>query len=233
LSAPLTVLIPTLNAATALPGCAAALMEGLEAGLIRELIVSDGGSEDATRAIAEEIGAVIVTGPPGSEPSRGGQLRRGAEAARGAWLLVVHADTQLPRGWAQAVRDHLATGRPAAFRLGFDRGGIGAAWVAGWANLRSRVFGLPYGDQALLVSMEAYRRAGGYPDIPLMEDVALVRALPRVAILPLTSRTSAGRYAREGWVRRGARNLWTYARYRAGADPHVLSRSYRRTGRSS
>ena len=97
--AKLSVVIPTLNAAEALPACLAALMEGVEAGLIRELVISDGGSQDATLAIAEEAGAVQVSGPP----SRGGQLRRGAGAAAGDWLLFLHADSRLPGGWAEIV----------------------------------------------------------------------------------------------------------------------------------
>ena len=83
------------------------------------------------------------------------------------------------------------------------------------------------------VRASAYDAAGGYPDIPLMEDVALVRALPRVTVLPVTARTSARRYVADGWLRRGSRNLLTLARYACGTDPHALSRSYRRRDRSS
>ena len=105
-------------------------------------------------------GAVIVTGPA----SRGGQLRRGAEAAQGAWLLVLHADTVLPEGWtcARAHPDE-RDGGPAAFRLSFDAAGVMPALVAGWANLRSRVFGLPYGDQGLLIARDAYEAAAAIP----------------------------------------------------------------------
>jgi len=103
------------------------------------------------------------------------------------------------------------------------------AWFAGWANLRSSLFGLPYGDQGLLMRRVAYDRAGGYPDQPLMEDVALVRTLHRpLAGLPVRALTSAERYRRAGWIRRGARNLWTLARYFSGADPAVLAAAYRR-----
>lgn len=200
-------------------------MEGLPAGLIRELIISDGGSEDTTTRIAEDAGAVIVTGPA----SRGGQLRRAAAVARGPWLLVLHADTVLEAGWSQPVAAHLAGGSgPAHFRLAFRARGPMPAWVAGWANLRSWLFGLPYGDQALLVSRIDYDAAGGYPDQPLMEDVALVRRLPAMTALPVLAITDAERYARAGWLRRGARNLWTFARYAAGTDPEVLAESYRR-----
>ena len=223
--AKLSVVIPTLDAGDALPACLGALFEGLRAGLIREVIVSDGGSGDGTCAIAEEAGAVLVTGPP----SRGGQVRRGAEAAQGAWLLFLHADTVLPEGWAGAVRARMDEGGAAAFRLRFDAGGVAARLVAGWANLRSAVFGLPYGDQALLVSRRDYAAVGGYPDIPLMEDVALDRALKgRIALMPLRVTTSAARYRRDGWLRRGARNLWILARYLGGADPSRLAAQYRR-----
>jgi rSAM/selenodomain-associated transferase 2 len=221
----ISVIIPTLEAEPGLPACMAALFEGLHAGIIREVIVSDGGSRDATLAIAEEAGAVVVTGPA----SRGGQLRRGAAAAGGAWLLFLHADTVLPEGWAGAVAARMETGGAAAFRLRFDTGGMAARLVAGWANLRTLAFGLPYGDQALLVSRRDYEAAGGYRDIPLMEDVALARALGgRIALLPLAVTTSAARYRRDGWLRRGGRNLWLLARYLAGADPERLAARYRR-----
>ncbi|MFB9149583.1 TIGR04283 family arsenosugar biosynthesis glycosyltransferase [Roseovarius ramblicola] len=223
----LSVIIPTLDAGHELPACFAALFEGVQAGLIREVIVSDGGSRDATREIAEETGAVIVTGPP----SRGAQLRRGVVVAGGAWLLVLHADTQLPEGWAEVVRARMETGGAAAFRLRFDADGAVPRFVAGWANLRTAVFGLPYGDQALLVSRRDYDAAGGYPDIPLMEDVALARALGgRIALLPLAVTTSAARYRGEGWLWRGARNLWLLVRYLCGADPARLAARYRRHG---
>jgi len=225
--APISVIIPTLDAEGELPGCLATLGEGLVAGLIRELVVSDGGSSDATRDIAEAAGAVVVTGPP----SRGGQLRRGVAAARGGWLLVLHADTQLAPGWTRAVADHLERpgARPAYFRLTFRARGAMPALVAGWANLRARLFALPYGDQGLLLRRTAYDRAGGYPDQKLMEDVALVRALGRPLVaLPAEARTSAARYQRTGWLRRGARNLWTLLRYVMGADPADLAARYRR-----
>ncbi|MFW8594604.1 TIGR04283 family arsenosugar biosynthesis glycosyltransferase [Cribrihabitans neustonicus] len=224
--APLSIVIPTLNAEEELPACLTALMEGLSAGLIRELILSDGGSGDATRQIAAEAGAQWLKGAP----SRGGQLRRGCAAAQGEWLLILHADTQLEAGWAAAVTKHLqdGQGRPAYFRLRFRARGAGAAWIAGWANLRARLFGLPYGDQGLLVRRQDYDAAGGFPDQPLMEDVALVRRLPRLTCLPAAALTSAARYEQQGWLRRGGRNLLTLVRYILGADPETLARAYRK-----
>lgn len=223
--APLSVIIPTLDAAEALPGCAAALFEGLEAGLLREVVVSDGGSTDRTRAVAGELGAVWVEGPA----SRGGQLRRGVDASDGDWLLILHADTQLAPGWAEVALQHLATGEAGYFRLSFARGGWRARAVAGWANARSRYAGLPYGDQGLILPRRLYDEVGGFPDQPLMEDVALARALRgRLRALDAEAVTSPERYEQGGWVRRGARNLTTLTRYLLGADPETLARSYRR-----
>lgn len=225
--AQISIIVPTLNAEQHLPRCLGALMEGLSAGLVRELIVTDGGSDDATLAIADEAGAVLVSGPA----SRGGQLRRGCDVAQGQWLLVLHADTVLAAGWAQIVAAHIsgAGAGSAHFRLAFDVAGLWPRWVAGWANLRASLFGLPYGDQGLLVRRSDYARAGGYPDQPLMEDVALVRALPgKLTGLAATAQTSADKYVRDGWLRRGLRNQWTLARYFAGTDPDVLAAGYQR-----
>ncbi|MEM9903205.1 MAG: TIGR04283 family arsenosugar biosynthesis glycosyltransferase [Pseudomonadota bacterium] len=222
--APISLVIPTLNAANALPAMLASTMEGLSQGLLRELVVTDGGSTDNTRAIADGAGARWIAGSAG----RGGQLARGCAAARGDWLLILHADTVLMPGWSSAVADALSTpSRAHVFRLAFRTTGLGALWTSGWANLRTRAFGLPYGDQGLLLHRALYETAGGYPDIPLMEDVALIGALtsaPR--LMRATAETSAARYLAEGWLRRGARNLWTLARYRAGVSPERLARQY-------
>ncbi|WP_122073967.1 TIGR04283 family arsenosugar biosynthesis glycosyltransferase [Pseudophaeobacter sp. EL27] len=229
MAAPITVVIPTLNAAAELPGSLGALMEGLSEGLIREVVISDGGSTDTTPDLAEEAGAELVTGAA----SRGGQLRRGCAAARGEWILVLHADTQLAPGWASVVAAHIQEGQgttgqgsPAYFQLKFRAKGVAATLVAGWANLRARVFGLPYGDQGLLMPRATYLAAGEYPDQPLMEDVALVRRLKTLTPLPVTALTSAARYQRDGWLRRGAGNLWTLLRYFLGAEPQELAREY-------
>lgn len=222
MAAPISVIIPTLNAQAHISACLAALMEGLDSGLIAELVISDGGSTDHTTVLGEAWGGEIITGPP----SRGGQLSRGCAAARGMWYLVLHADTVLEPGWSGAVAAHLAQNNAGYFRLRFDRGG---RFVAGWANLRARLFGLPYGDQGLLIRRDLYDKAGGYLDQPLMEDVAIARALRgQLVRLDAVAVTSAAKYREQGWVRRGARNLWTLLRYFAGTSPAVLAKSYQR-----
>lgn len=225
--APVSVVIPTLNAEAALMGCAASLMEGLEAGLIRELVVSDGGSTDKTTDIARDIGAEVVTGPAG----RGGQIARGVSASQGDWVMILHADSHLDPGWSSEVREFITAhpGDAGYFRLRFAAQGMAPALVAGWARLRAQVFSLPYGDQGLVLARATLNEVGGVPELPLMEDVALSRALKgRLVALPNRLVTSAERYERDGWLRRGARNLGTLARYFAGVDPAVLAKRYGR-----
>ncbi len=224
--APLSIVIPTLNAGPALPGLFAALVEGLEAGLIREVVICDGGSGDETCALAEAAGARLLHAPPG----RGGQIRRAVAAAGGDWLMVLHADSWPEPGWAEAVaRAMQDPARAHVFRLRFRARGPAARLTVGWANLRTRAFGLPYGDQGLVIARGLLREVGGYPDLPLMEDVALARALAgRVALMEHMISTDAGRFVARGWLRAGAGNLWRLARFMAGADPARLARGYRR-----
>ncbi len=221
----ISIIIPTLNAAGSLPGCLDSLLPGLSAGVIRDLVISDGGSTDGTPALADDVGAQLVTGAKG----RGGQLQRGAEVAKADWLLFLHADTQLPDDWVGAVSVHIAKQphKAAVFRLRFQADGLLPRLVGSWANFRSRVFDLPYGDQGLLISRTLYDQINGYPDLPLMEDVAIARALKgRVLLLPTYVTTGAQRYIESGWINRGARNLWTLVRYLLGADPQKLARAY-------
>lgn len=228
--APVSVVIPTLNAAPTIGPLLASLAEGAVLGLVREVIIADGGSTDDIGVLAEGVGANLLSAPPG----RGQQLSVGCRAAGGPWLLILHADSRLPADWVGAVAAHLERAPDAAgwFALRFDDGGVAARFVAGWANLRSRLMALPYGDQGLLIPRPLYDLVGGYPAIPLMEDVALVDAVRRCAgrsaLRPLGSpiTTSADRFRREGWLRRGARNLLTLLRWKLGADPAALAQRY-------
>lgn len=231
MSAPISVVIPTRDDAERIAPCLSALTEGLAEGLIRDLVITDGGSTDDIAEVADAVGAGFVTGAPG----RGGQLRRGAEATQGDWLLFLHADTVLAPGWSAVVRRHLehcALGRDraAVFRLAFDDDSLAADLVAGWANVRTRALALPYGDQGLLISRALYRAVGGFPDLPIMEDVAIVRKLGRrrIARLPAIATTSAERYRRVGWLRQGLRNWRCLAAYLLGGDPKAIARRYDR-----
>lgn len=227
MSAPVSVVIPVLNTADRIGPCLGALGEALLDGVIREVILADGGSTDAIADVADALGARLISAPKG----RGKQLAAGARAAQGPWLLVLHADSVLDPGWADVVRAHIAqhSDKAGYFRLRFNSDHAMARFTAGWANIRARLFSLPYGDQGLLIPRKLYDDTGGYPEIPLMEDVALARRIGRrMRALPIGIVTAADRYVREGWLRRGSRNLWTLARYFLGVSPEQLSERYRR-----
>lgn len=225
--APLSIIVPALNAQQVLPLCLASLMPGLETGLIREVIVVDGGSDDQTRRVAEGSGATVVSA---DETGRAAQLIEGAAQARGDWLLFLHADTALSRDWAERAKAHLNEHRDkaATFTLAFRSDHPMARTVARRANWRARTFGLPYGDQGLLISRKHYQAIGGYPQTPFMEDVQMVRAIGknRLNLLSAEARTDASKYDRDGWRRRSWRNTYLITRFLLGAKPENLAKSY-------
>jgi len=226
--APLSVIVPTLNSGADLQLCLNSLMPGLETGLIREVLVVDGGSEDATLAIAERTGATIVRT---ETAGRSVQLRAGADRARGQWLLFLHSDTALSRDWADRVLAHIQAGidQAAVFKLVFRSDAQMARTVANRANRRARTLGLPYGDQGLLISRPLYNEIGGYADTSFLEDVLIVRAIgkSRLTILRAEAHTSAAKYERDGWRKRSWRNAWIITRFLLGAAPDKLAKAYR------
>jgi rSAM/selenodomain-associated transferase 2 len=224
----ISVIIPTLNAAAHLPRTLAPLVAGVAQGLVKQVIVADGGSTDATLEIADAAGCDSVASPPG----RAKQMRAGVAGAKGNWLLFLHADTALAQGWVEeaarfidAPRGRL---RAAAFRLAFDDDAPEARRVVAWARLRARLLSLPYGDQGLLLSRFFYDALGGFSDIPLMEDVEIVRRIGarRLTLLETEAVTSAEKFRRDGYSKRAWRNLVLTARYLMGADPADLANAY-------
>jgi rSAM/selenodomain-associated transferase 2 len=225
----LSIIIPTYHAMPELADCLAALVEGLGTGLVREAIVVDGGSSDASVALATDMGCrVIVSEVRG----RGHQLHVGAQAATGEWLLFLHADTVLSAGWSAAVLAHVAQSQPHSvgyFKLAFSRGGGSAQRVAALANWRAAAFGLPYGDAGLLIRAAHYHRLGGYRPLALMEDVDLVRRIGKAHLRRLESvaATSPVKFERGGWWRMPLRNLTLLAGFLLGIHPTRLARWYK------
>lgn len=225
----LSIVIPTLNAASTLPATLASLTEAAWSGLDPEIVVADGGSSDATKSVARGWGARVIRSAPG----RGQQLSAGTAAAGGDWLLCLHADTRLAPGWAMLVRQFCAhsdnKSRAAWFRLVLDDPSPAARRVERLAAWRAHKFALPYGDQGLLMSRTIYDSVGGFRGLPLMEDVDLVRRLGRARLvgLPHDAVTSAARYRRDGWWLRPARNLLCLSLYFAGASPTFIAKLYR------
>lgn len=223
------VVIPTLEAAPYLARALAAVSAEATGGWTATT-VCDGGSRDDSVTIARHCGALVVQVAAG----RGGQLAAGAAAGSAPWLLFLHADTTLGAGWMEAVRDFMAAPsnarRAGYFRLRFDTPDPRARRVERLAAWRSRAWGLPYGDQGLLISRGFYESLGGYGPLPLMEDVDLARRIRRRNPVPLAADaiTSARRYERDGWLRRPLRNLTCLALFFLGASPHFVARLYGR-----
>lgn len=227
----ISVIIPTLNAADSLPRTLVSLLVANQAGVIREVIVSDGGSADSTCVIAEEAGARVIRGQKG----RGLQLQRGAAAARGEWLLFLHADTALSMDWhkeAERFIERAYDRRAAVFSLRFNAKGIRPWLVALGANLRAHILRLPYGDQGLLISRRHYDRLRGYKNYPLFEDVDLVRRIVQLggrgalAVLPALAVTSAARYQSDGYFDRVWRNARCLRLYFSGVRPEEILEIY-------
>ena len=224
----LSVVIPCLNMAQSLPATIKSLAEG--ASVFRlEILVVDGGSTDESVQTAEELGAGVMNAPRG----RGNQMAAGAEAASGDWIIFLHADTTLEPGWAREVADYIALPEHSETAGYFqysldDPNHPQAARLKRIVAWRARVFGLPYGDQGLLVPSGFLKRLGGVSRIPLMEDVDLVRRVGRKRLRPLHTHayTSAVRYHDIGYYHRSTRNLLCLLLYYLGVSPHVIKRIY-------
>jgi rSAM/selenodomain-associated transferase 2 len=222
----ISVIIPTLNAARRLPPTFLSIFDAAMDGFVSEVIVSDGGSEDTTLKIAGDAGASVIVG----ERGRGQQLRAGAGAARKPWLLFLHADTALERGWAEEAETFMKEGGDSAavFRFRLADSGFRPRLLESAVALRCKFFALPYGDQGLLISRKLYDAVGGFAPIPLMEDVDFVRRLGRrrIAMLKTAAVTSAERFRRDGYVRRSLSNLSCLVSYYRGVPPERLAERY-------
>lgn len=222
----ISIIIPALNEAAGIADTLRALQPLRARG--HQVVVVDGGSADATMEIARPLADAVIA----SEPGRAGQQNAGAAAAAGDVLLFLHADTRLPpeadrlvvdgltasgRGWGRF--DVRLSGRHPALRM-----------VERMMSLRSRATGIATGDQAIFVRRDWFRRAGGFPRIPLMEDVALSKSLRGMGP-PLCLRqrvvTSSRRWEERGVLRTIVLMWRLRAAYALGADPARLAEHYR------
>ena len=218
----LAIVVPTLDEASAVERNLPLALAAAD-----EVVVSDGGSRDATVEIARRLGARVVTGPPG----RGGQLNRGARAARADVLLFLHADTTLPDGAAAAVRRAVAGGAVGGgFQVRFPERRAALRLGERLINLRTRLFEVPLGDQAQFVTRETFEAMGGFADWPILEDLDFIRRLARrgrLAIMREPVTTSGRRFLARGPVRTVATNWLIFALYFLGVPPVRLGRLYR------
>lgn len=226
--ADLSIIIPTLNASEGLRRSLPPLAEFDALNLVHEVIFADGGSTDDTHEIAKAVGAELVETARG----RGQQLAAAAETANGSWLLFLHADTSLDPRWHEPVWSFMHEPknlrRAGYFRFKLDDRCKRAKLLERLVSVRIWTFGLPYGDQALLISRDFYLELGGFRPLPMMEDVDIVRRIGRrrLVSLPRNAVTSAERYHRDGYVWRAVRNFFCLSLYFLGVPPRVIVKLY-------
>ena len=224
--APISIVIPTFNSQNTVRKTLASLFEGIEAGIVRELIVVDGGSTDQTREIVEECGGIFIS----SEASRGYQLKKGVNLAKGDFIFVLHSDSVLETGWSEIVKKYFNKDAGYYCKLSFDIIHPLASMTSTWANARSLIFNLPYGDQGLLIPRKLLMENGSYSPIPIMEDVELaLRFQGKLFRMPIVITTSSRKYRKNGWLRQGTKNIVRLLRFLLGADPNNLSDDYNRS----
>lgn len=220
----LSIVLPVLNEATGIVAALEALAPLRTAGA--EVIVVDGGSVDASADLARPGADQVLHGPRG----RASQMNVGAAAARGGVLLFLHADTGLPEGAERSIANAIDAGRHwGRFDVHIEGKSAWLPLVAALMNWRSRLTGIVTGDQAIFVSRAVFDTVGGFPDIPLMEDIVLSRRLLRTgrpACLAARVSTSGRRWERHGVWRTILRMWWLRLRFFLGADPRRLALEY-------
>jgi len=185
----ISVIIPTGNSERLLPRCFDSLITAAVRGVVREVIVADGGSSDETLAIADAAGAHILH----SSKVRSQQMIDGAAKAKSDWLLFLHPGTALEQGWeveAESFIDQAVMERPRAayFRFALEEFGGEARRAEAKAALRTALFALPYGNQGLLIPKRLYLKLGGYRALARMEDADIVRRIGRRRMVGLRAR---------------------------------------------
>jgi len=221
----LSIIVPVLDEAAGISAALEALTPFRQRGV--ELIVVDGGSRDRTMELARPLADRAIAAPRG----RGAQMNAGAAIATGDVLLFLHADTRLPPDvdglLLEAMRD--STWQWGRFDARIEGRNPLLAMVAGFMNWRSLITGIATGDQAMFVRRAVFDAAGGFPDIPLMEDVALSKRLKRASRpLGLAARvvTSGRRYHERGVIRMILLMWRLRLEYFLGVEPAALARRY-------
>jgi rSAM/selenodomain-associated transferase 2 len=226
----ISIIIPTLNEADEIAATIQAAFRNDTLGLVREIIICDGGSEDQTLAIAEQMGAISVVS---SRPGRAIQMNIGATNAMGDILLFVHADTRLPLGWSESIHDAVQKGFGAGcFQLGFGH----PSWILriyAWFTRFDMDF-MRFGDQGLFVLRDHFKHLGGYrEDHRVLEDNELTRRLRASGVafkvMDKSAITSPRRYLEQGKIRLQLIFAAIYFMWRLGVSQDKLIAFYRRS----
>ena len=219
-----SIIIPALNEAASIQGCLLALQPLRDHA---EIIVVDGGSRDNTIELATPYADKILS----SEQGRARQMNQGAKQATGDILLFLHADTELPEHALSLITQQLTPEKPwGRFDIQLRGESVMFTIIAFMMNWRSRLTGIATGDQVLFVSRATFNAVGGYPDISLMEDIALSSALKKISspvCLTAKVNSSARRWQQYGIYKMILLMWGLRLRYWLGQDPHYLAELYR------
>lgn len=224
----ISVIIPVLNEASRINSLVEHLHDQNSCGNYEVIVVdgdSDGGTISAVRH--EEVKLMV------SARGRARQMNAGAAVASGDILLFLHADTRLPDNAFQKISSAMGQGRyvAGAFELGIDSSSLAIKIIARTAAWRSRLTRIPYGDQAIFIGRNYFHKIGCFKDIPLMEDVELMRRIKRmgdkICILRDRVSTSPRRWEQEGVIYCSLRNVIILTLYYMGVSPDRLARYYR------
>ncbi|PSB01765.1 TIGR04283 family arsenosugar biosynthesis glycosyltransferase [Merismopedia glauca] len=220
----ISVIIPVLNEAKNIKNILILLLDNPQI----EIIVVDGGSEDKTVEIVEEMGVKVVS----AERGRAKQMNLGASVAQGDILLFLHADTQLPLGFEKLVIQALSQPQivAGAFSLKIASKLWGIKLIEKMVNVRSQLFQLPYGDQAIFISQDWFQKVGGFPDLPIMEDFELIvrlKKLGKIAIVSTPVITSARRWEKLGVWKTTLINQQIIMAYFLGISPQKIALWYK------
>lgn len=204
-------------------------LKTLESSTNCEIIVVDGSPErDTIQAIRSDKVIKIA-----AEKGRARQMNAGASVAKGEILIFLHADTELPIGAFTRIDAIMKQKKcvGGAFALGIKSGKFVYRALEHWASIRCRLTRIPYGDQAIFIRKDYFHKIGGYREIPLMEDVELMRKIKKLGdkiyIIPDRVMTSPRRWEQEGFIYVNLRNTVLFTLYLFRVSPEKLARFYR------
>ena len=225
----ISIIIPVLNEAKIIQSILNELQQHSQV----EVIVVDGGSQDNTIAMARQTGVKVISV---FQKGRAAQMNAGVNIARGDILLFLHADTKLPSNFVELVVKTLepASVVAGAFELAIDGEAKSLRWIELLVKMRSRLFSLPYGDQAIFISKRAFVNSGGFADLPIMEDfefIERIRKRGEIAIAPAVVVTSGRRWQKLGVWKTTLINQAIIAGYYLGISATKLSNFYRNQGK--
>ena len=218
-----SIIIPTLNEEKTIEACLLALQH------LRnncEIIIVDGGSADNTRVVAESLVDKVIT----SEKGRARQMNNGARQANGDILIFLHADTSLPENALPLIQQQLSSrGKWGRFDIQLSGKHFMLKVIAQMMNWRSKLMGIATGDQVIFVTRQAFEAVGQYPEINLMEDIVLCKALKKISP-PINLKAkviSSGRRWEHNGIYTTMLLMWSLRlRYFFGADPQTLAFLY-------